>query len=234
MNIEKTPLKSQHILHHFDDEILQLHQLTLQMLRQVIQQWNLAQESMRSGNLEPALEVIAQCSLVYQYEDKVNQAVLNFLARESPVAMDLRMALSISKISVELIYLCDEVREVAKLILALYEPRNGMANIQLLNTIKDGIRDIVIMLNNLAKALDQMEISQIKPLLQSDTLYEPLTHDGIKHQLTFITNFQRQIKTTLIALQMMKSLESSMDYCKDLAKFCLLMIDGNPPQHTTH
>lgn len=69
-------------------------------------------------------------------------------------------------------------------------------------------------------------------ILACDVVYEKEIQRNIAQQLTFINNDPRQIKSGLIVLQIIKSLESSIDHCKDLAKFCILMIDGEDLRHS--
>jgi len=234
MNTENRFLNKPHILHHFDDELIHLHQLALNMMHQVVHQWDWVLESLEDGNLELAVDVIAHCRETHFCEDEIEQAVLTFLAKASPVASDLRMVLSISKIAVELKYLSDEASEIAKLILVLYEPRHGIVNAQLIKDIRYGFLCIHSLLNHLTNAVGSMEINPPQHLMTFDTQCNQAIQDGIVHQLMAINHDQRQIKPTLVVLQIMKSLESSNDYCKNLTAYCVFMINGEDIRHITH
>lgn len=52
-----------------------------------------------------------------------------------------------------------------------------------------------------------------------------------KRQLTVINDDLRQIRLALAILQIMKSLQSSDDHCKNLAEYCIFMIDGQDLHH---
>lgn len=231
--IDDTFLKTQHITQHFDAELTHLHQKVLKMMHLVLGQWELAIESLETANLDLAVNVVAHVSDVYQCASTIDQVVLTILARECPVAKDLRMVLSISKIAAELRYLSDEVCDVARLTLVLYEPRSGITHAQLLLGIMTVIKDIRNILANLAVVLGHFDAQQARLLLASDYVSGGDIQDAIARQLMFINSDQRHIKPVLIVMQIMKSLESSSDHCKDLAQYCILMIDGEDLRHNT-
>ena len=233
MMIDDTFLKTQHITQHFDAELTHLHQKALKMMHLVLGQWELAIESLETANLELAVNVVAHASDVYQCASTIDQVVMTILARESPVAKDLRMVLSISKIAVELRYLSDEICEVARLILILYEPRSGITHARLLTGIMTIFEDIRNVLANLAVVLGHLDSKQARVVLAYECVSGGDIQAGIAQQLAFINNDPRHIKPALIVLQIMKSLESSSDHCKDLAQYCILMIDGEDLRHNT-
>lgn len=234
MNSTTSPseLFKHHILQRFDGELCQLHDMTLKMMHLIMNQWELAIESLQEANLSLALELIAEQTEIKNYENKIDQLILTLLAKENPVASDLRIILSLSKISVELKYLGEEINEIAKLILALYEPRNGVPNAQLLADIERVIEDIRNVLGNLIIVLGSMESKQAHLLLQYDYVCAKELEESVHRQLLFIHADQRQIRPALTILQVMKSLESSGEHCKNLAEYCIMMIDGQDMRHS--
>lgn len=231
MTLENDALGKPHICRHFDGELAKIYKLVLEMIGLIREQWELVIEAMEDANLESALDIVAQTGDVHHYESRIDQAILILLAKESPVASDLRMMLSISKIAAVMKYLGNEVDELATLILALYEPRNGTPNARLVTDIVKISQGIRAVLADLTVDLSRLESGQAQRVLQLDCNADKHIQDAFKRQLTFINQDFRQIRPALTILQIIKSLESSSDHCKNLAEYCIFMIDGQDLRH---
>lgn len=231
MTLQNDALVKPHILKHFDVELIEIHRLTLDMIGLILDQWELTIEAMDEANLELALDVIAQTADVRSCEAKIDQAILTFLARENPVASDLRMALSISKISAVMKYLGNEMADIAKLILVLYEPRNGTPTAQLVTDVVKICRDIQTVLGNLVVVLSNLESNQARLLLKNECDSCQDIQEAIKHQFAHINQDLRQIRPALTILQIMNSLEICGDHCKNMAEYSIFMIDGQDVRH---
>lgn len=231
MTLENDALGKPHICRHFDGELATIYKLVLDMISLIREQWELVIEAMEDANLESALDIVAQTGDVHRYESRIDQAILILLAKESPVASDLRMMLSISKIAAVMKYLGDEVDDMATLILALYEPRNGTPNARLVTDIVKISQGIRAVLADLTADLNRLDSSQARRVLQLDCNSDKHIQDAFKRQLTFINKDFRQIRPALTVLQIIKSLESSSDHCKNLAEYCIFMIDGQDLRH---
>lgn len=52
--------------------------------------------------------------------------------------------------------------------------------------------------------------------------------------MLLILKYLPQIRPALTVLQIMKSLGSSSDHCKNSAEYCIFMIDGQDLRHIKH
>lgn len=231
MKLKNHALATPHIFKHFDNELAEIHLAAVEMLCLILSQWELIIEAMDEENLESALDVIAQTADVNHCADQIDQTILVFLAKESPVASDLRMALSISKLSEVMKYLGNEMADIAKLTLALYEPRNGMPNAQLVIDVVKICQDIRAVLSNLVIVLGSLESHQAHLLLKNECDSCQDIQKAVKRQLAFINQDLRHIRAALTILQIMNSLETCVDHCKNLAEYCIFMIDGRDVRH---
>jgi phosphate transport system protein len=223
--------QNSHISHHFDAELVEIHHLAIDMLNLILHQWESAIEGLDEANLKSALEVIAKRSHVLHYETSIDQAILILLAREHPVAIDLRVVLSISKISLAMRYLGEEAARIAQLTLSLYEPRNGTPHAKLLTEIAKISENIRIMLAHLAIVLGNFESRQAHMLMKQHKDFEQEILEAIKHQFAIVNQDMRQIRPALTILQIMNSLEMCVDHCKNLTEYCIFMIDGQDVRH---
>lgn len=231
MTLDNYATASPHIFQHFDAELGDIHHLAIDMLNLIVNQWELAIEGIEDANFESALSVIARKKDINHYETIIDQAILTLLAKESPVAGDLRMVLSISKISVVMKYLGDEAVEIAKLTLSLYEPRNGTPHAHLVRDIINISQSIRIVLGNLVIVLGNFESQQAHLLLRHSREFGLEIMEAVKHQLAIIHHDLRQIRPVLTILQIMNSLEMCVDHCKNLTEYSIFMIDGLDVRH---
>lgn len=221
-----------HTLKHFDTELNQLHQLSLGLTGLLVEQWTLLLEALGEANLESALEVIAMHNDIHDAGHDIQQAVLTILAKEHPVAGDLRVILSISKISATVAYFSEEITKIGRLTVSLYEPRNGIPNARLLKDIMKLGNDIQGGLANLESALRDYDAEHAHKVLSGRIEFENAIHGAIQQQFIFINQDLRQVGPGMTIMQILNSLESCQDHCKNLAEYCILMIDGQDVRHT--
>ena len=220
-----------HISHQFDADLAEIHQLAINMFMLILQQWESAIEGLDEANLKSALGVIAKRSQLLEYETTIDRAILVLLAKEQPVAIDLRVVLSISKISAAMKYLGEEAARISQLTLSLYEPRNGTPHARLMTEIAKISESIRLMLDHLRIVLSNFESRQAHLLLKQYQDFERDIIEITKHQLTLIHHDVRQIRPALTILQIMNSLEMCVDHCKNLTEYSIFMIDGQDVRH---
>lgn len=234
MTENKHDLTQPHILQHFDQELTAIHSLAVEMINLVMKQWELSIDALDEANLEWALQVFTMTTELREYEDDIYQAILKVLAKEGPVAGDLRLMVSILKVSVTLNYLADEAAEIAKLILVLYEPRNGSPKTQLTQDVIKLSRDILNMLTELLCVITNLDAKPAYRLLQRNAVSGADVQQAVKHQLAFITDDRRQIRPALTTLQLIHCLETAAKHCKNLAEYGVFMIEGKDLRHANN
>lgn len=232
MLLENDLLKHRHTLQKFDNELDYLHGLIVEMSYLVLRHWELASQAMELANLDAALEVISQSHKVYDYESAIDAEILLLLAKESPVANDLRMILSVSKIAVELKVLGDEIVGIAKLIMKLNRPRCRTSSASLLSDLAQIPLLIRTMLGNLTGVLASGQSKQAHVMMDYEFDCANELEHSIKQQLTVLNDDSRQIGSTLKVLQILKAMESCGEHCKNIAEYCIFMIDGIDMRHT--
>lgn len=227
-------MHEKHTLHQFDNELNRLHALLVDMTNLLLHQWELAIEAMADANLDSALQIISLSNSVQDYESAIDQEILLLLAKESPVANDLRMILSVSKIAVELKVLGDEIVGIARMIMKLNRPRSRVSSAVLLSELVTISQMIRTMLGNLAVVLLNGDSNQAHLMLRYEFDCERELHENAKRQLSLLEMDAQQIGSVLHILQILKSLESCGEHCKNIAEYSIYMIDGVDVRHTQH
>ncbi len=221
----------EHTCRIFDGELNHLHCLVLEMAGLVIGQLELSLKALHDRDPRLAEKIILRDREVDSHEIKIDGTVLTILAKRSPVANDLRMVMSISKIVLDLELIGDEVVKIAKLIISLFDSSNSDPNQQLL-------RDIVKMgemVSNLLKqailSFDQCDLEGAYALLNEKWDYGEEFQDGIRRQLTFVIENPRIMGRSLNILQIMKSLERCGDHCRSIDEYLIFMLEGKNIRH---
>lgn len=231
MSFQAEQNEHQHTLQMFDGELNKLNSLMLEMAGLVASQLEQTMQALDDGDLDRAHKVILRDDQVNQYEISIDAEVLQVLARQCPVANDLRTVISTSKIIGELEKIGDEIVEVARLVMVLFDPKTSDPNPKLLTDIVKMGNLVKLMLDKLLLLLESKQASQAYSLLQYDRDCEQELHEGIKHQLGFVVQDIRMIGRALDIMQIMKSLERCGESCRNIAEYMIFMIEGVDIRH---
>jgi len=119
-----------HTIQRYDGELNKLHLEVVKMASLVLDQTKLAVKAWESGNTEDAIkQVFEQEKEVDQYERKIDEKIIEVIARRSPVAKDLRVIMAFSKAVVDLERMGDLTKRISKLAREVKQERgDGPAN----------------------------------------------------------------------------------------------------------
>ena len=220
-----------HTLKAVDEELNQLHQSIIEMVGLLMYQLEQSMQALHEADRELALQVVNRDSRVNLYEKRIDDLVMEMLARHCPVANDLRFIISVSKIAYELEKIGDEICLFAHMVSALFDPDSSDPNPKLLADINKIGGLVKVMLTKLMLALERRESAQAYLLLQCDRECETELHEGIKHQLTFILKDARMIGRAMDIMQIMKTLERCGEHSRNIAEYLIFMIEGIDIRH---
>lgn len=221
----------QHSLTIYDVELKKLYQLVFEMAGLVMFQLEQTMQALDEADRELALKVSQRDAKVNLFETKIDNEVIQILARHSPVANDLRVVLSVSKIAYELEKIGDEIVLFARLVSELFDPNSSDPNPNLLADIVKIGNLVKTMLTKLMLAFEKQDLAQAYLLLQYDHECELGLVEGIRHQLSFILNDARLIRRAMDVMQIMKTLERCGEHSKNIAEYIIFMIEGIDVRH---
>ncbi len=231
MNNQFETVNRPHALKRFDGELEQLKQLTLGMKRLLVTQLEQALRALEEGDAGMASKVVHRSPRVHQYHREIDAEVLELLARQAPVAGDLRTVIATSKIAVELSNIGNEIERLARLVAVLYDPSTSDPNPRLLENIVNLAQLVMTMLINLMVAVEHGDASQMHELFRYEDQCESEFQAGVKHQLDFVLKDVRLTSRSLDIMRMMKCLERSGEHCKHIAEYVVYMINGVDLRH---
>ncbi|MGY6277876.1 phosphate signaling complex protein PhoU [Methylomonas sp. MgM2] len=220
-----------HTKQAFDAELCQLHSNVIEMASLVMYQLEQALLALDEADMALALRVVERDKKVNHYEARIDTAVIQALARNSPVANDLRSLISISKIAYELEKIGDEVAGFAKLVGVLFDPKTSDPNPQLLEDIVRVGGLVKEMLTKLLLAFEKADAAQAYMLLRCDQECDSELQEGIRHQLSLVLKDIRLIRRAMDIMQMLKTLESCGGHSRNIAEYIIFMLEGVDVRH---
>ena len=119
-----------HISQQFDVDLEELKSQVLEMGGIVEQQIVDAVNSIEQGNTDLAEKVIRIEDDVDLREVALDEACTNVLACRQPAASDLRLVLSVTKMTRDLERMGDEAQKIAKMAIALHESGAGIGGFE--------------------------------------------------------------------------------------------------------
>ena len=231
MSVQTNDFFRLHTLQAFDGELNLLRSQVVDMAGLVMFQLEQTMQAMHEADMELALDVIERDSQINRYEVQIDDEVVQVLARHSPVANDLRAAISISKIAYELEKIGNEIALFAKLVSVLFDPNTSDPNPKLLADIVKIGNLVKIMLTHLMRVFDEGTSVQAYQLLQCDSECEIELQEGIRHQLSFVLKDARFIGRAMDIMQIMKTLERCGEHSRNIAEYMIYMIEGIDVRH---
>lgn len=215
----------------FDGELDNLHCLVLEMAGLVINQLDLALQALHDRDTSLAEKVIVRDQDVDKHEIKIDGEILAILAKRSPVANDLRLVISISKMVLGLELIGDEIVKIARLTTLLFDKNSSDPNQQLLRDIIKMGEMISDMLKQVILSFDNCDLAGAYQLLNEKWDYGEEFQAGIRRQLTFVIENPRIMSRSLNIFQIMKALEHCGDHCRSIDEFLIFMLAGKNIRH---
>ncbi len=221
----------EHTLQAFDSELNGLRAQVVEMAGLVMYQLEQTMLALQDGDMVLASKVVDRDKKINRFEVQIDNEVVQALSRHCPVANDLRLLISISKITYEIEKIGDEIAYFAKLVGVLFDPNTSDPNPRLLEDIVKIGNLVKAMLTKLLLAFEKGESSQAYLLLQYDRECELELQEAIKHQLAWVLKDMRLIGRAMDIMQIMKTLERCGEHSRNIAEYIIFMLEGVDVRH---
>lgn len=225
-----------HTLSKFDSELCHLHCQIVKMADSVLRQLRDVILAFAEKNLESVEMVLSRDHDIHDYQINLDILVASILGTETPVANDLRLVLSLSKIGYELERIGNEIAGFGLLVENLLNPdSSNLTPTPLDDVVMVGyLMDIVI--SKLITAIKNMDYSEIEPIRQYIQKCEITQQEGIKHQLAqilvkhqtaLIIQDQHIMNRAVDIMKIIKTFGACTEHCRDIIEYISHMIDFN-------
>jgi phosphate transport system protein len=212
---------------HFEQELKNLKEQILEM----------------GGHVEEAVEVATQALIqrqpqmfkrVHELESKINrehievdESCLQLLARQSPLAADLRLVIAVLKISTDLERMGDQAVNIA------YNAKDYMEG----DPIKDLVdipimaKEVRVMVRDALDAFVRQDGGLAKEVLKKDDVVDSLKDKVFKDLIQFMTVNPTKVEQALDLILIARNLERLGDHATNIAEDVIFAVTGKDIRH---
>jgi phosphate transport system protein len=220
-----------HIVRRFDGEMMNLHQLVLEMGGLVIDQIQRVIKALDDESPEEAREVVERDRLVNDLDIRVDEEVVKLLARRQPMAGDLRAIMTVAKSVVDLERVGDQTRKVALLVEHLYGNGPTAPNPKLLEDIHRLATTAIGLLRTAVQAFDQFDAHKAVAVIQENQKLEAEFQSSLRRLTTFVLEDHRTIGHMVDAVLGLRALERIGGHAKNIAGYVIYLCTGRDVRH---
>ena len=190
---------------HSEKELQLLKEEVSEMWRLVLSQLEKAKQSFMNNDSELAREIIAREKRVDAFELKIDSDSENYIALFSPVAVDLRLVLSLIKISITLERIGDFAESIARYVIEQENPLDAQLteNLQM-----EKMFDILIlMLSDSFVSLESENTKLSGKIMSKDDEIDKLYHNSLDVLTDYLQKNPLQINVGLRTCLLIRKLE---------------------------
>lgn len=215
---------------HTEKELVALRDEVNQMWKLVLSQLEKSKQAFLDKDVELAREIISREKRVDAFELKIESDCENYIALFSPVAIDLRLVLSLMKISITLERIGDFCEAIARHV----ANKDCILDSELVEKLQfEKIFDTVIsMLTDSFVALESENTKLSGKILAKDEIVDQIYHDSINTLTTFMQDNPKLIKCGLEAFLLIRKLERIGDHCSNIVEEIVFYIDAKVLKHS--
>ncbi|PIQ38528.1 MAG: phosphate transport system regulatory protein PhoU [Lysobacterales bacterium CG17_big_fil_post_rev_8_21_14_2_50_64_11] len=220
-----------HTLKKFDEELATLRDLVLKMGGEVEEQVARAISVLAGGDLTIAREVIEHDRSIDRLELKADEEVAQLLALRSPLGVDLRTVLTLSKTVNDLERVGDEAKKIARIALQLHEEGREAGDIAQSSQVSALSQYALTMLRGALDALVRLDLDRAAEVKDADDTLD----EGYKAIIVSIKGFANRypdsVGQVIQVMFAMKALERIGDHAKNIAQYVFYLVEGRDIRH---
>ncbi|GAB6012029.1 phosphate signaling complex protein PhoU [Viscerimonas tarda] len=215
---------------HTETELHALKEELSQMWKLVLSQLEKAKQSFLTGDIEMACEIASREKMVDAFELRIDSDCENYIALYNPVAVDLRLVLSLIKISITLERIGDFAESIARHVI---DGECKQLDPQLVEELQmEKMFDTLIsMLSDSFVALESENTKISGKILAKDNEIDVLYFDS----LNILTNYLQQnpafIRCGLRTFLLIRKLERIGDHCSNIVEEIVFYVDAKVLKH---
>ncbi len=219
-----------HTVRSVDQSLASLRIHVVEMGGLVIDQVSSAVTALLDRDARLAELVLAREPLVNDYESRLDQDSLTFIALQQPVANDLRAVRAIARAGLELERVGDESKKIARSALRLGGASTHDPVVAVGRYLRHMAALAAVMLRGAVRALDEADAALAHEVLARDKELDLEFATALRQLMSFVIEDQKFLKPTIDTIFALKGLERVGDHAKNIAEQVLYMIEGDQPR----
>jgi phosphate transport system protein len=218
---------SDHILSAFDRDLEAVQALVVKMGGIVEEQILNSAKALETRDAELAKAVRLRDRAVDELEEKINEEAARLIALRAPAARDLRVALSVIKISASLERVGDYAKNIAKRSKVLLDspPINGTPA-----AIRRMAQATESMLKDALDSYIQRDVELARDVRQRDLEVDQMYNALFREFLTYMLEDPRNITACMHLHFIAKNIERMGDHATSIAEQVIYLVTGEMPE----
>ena len=214
---------------HTEKELQLLKEEISQMWRLVLSQLEKTKQSLLNNDAELAREIIAREKHVNALELKIDSDCENYIALFNPVAVDLRLVLSLIKISITLERIGDFADGIARYVVEQEKPLNAQLIEDL--QLEKMFDTLILMLSDSFVALEAENTKLAGKIMSKDDEIDMIYHNSVDILTNYLQKNPSQIKVGLKTFLLIRKLERIGDHCNNIVEEIVFYVDAKVLKH---
>jgi len=212
---------------HFLREMDRINQQLIAVGRSVEKQVNDAYEALRNLDVPAAQRVIRQDEEVDSEEVQLEEECLKLLALYQPVAVDLRLIVSILKINMDLERIGDHAAHISRIGIRLAE----LPHIELPQSMHTIYQQSKLMLRKSLLAFVEADSTMAETVLRMDEEVDALCKATLPGQIELIRGNPGEAEQRLMVITACRQLERIGDHAANIAEDIIYLLSGDIIRH---
>lgn len=204
----------------FDERLVNLRRDIIDMGAAVESALDEAMSALFSNDRELAAKVVANDSVINQWEDKIHSECVSLIATQQPLARDLRLITATLKMVTDLERIGDHASDISDITVILGGEENYSETLRKMaetsfSMVKDALNSFVT-----------MDASLAQEAAERDEIVDSLFEKNIAEYETIMRNHPESIDISVKYLFAAKYLERIGDHATNIAEWVLYCITG--------
>jgi phosphate transport system protein len=217
-----------HIQRHFDRDLEEIKDLLLRMGAMVEESIQQSITALLERDLARAEEVIANDDRIDQMEVRIDQAVIELIAKMQPAAVDLRFVATAMKITPELERIADLAQDVCERVIELSREPQIRNLVQLPRLAADAQK----MVRDALDAFVRRDTVLARQVIAQDDVVDQLTVDSFRSLLTYMLEDPRNISPAIRLTFIGKYFERMADGATNICEMVVYLVEGTMIKHS--
>jgi phosphate transport system protein len=214
---------------HFDKDIEEIKDLLLRMGAMVEDAIQQSIRALLEGDLAIAEQVIANDDQIDEMEVRIDQRVIELIAKMQPAAGDLRFVATVMKITPELERIADLAQDVCERVIEL--TREPM--IKPLVHLPRLAEDAQTMVRHSLDAFVSGDAELARQVIRQDDVVDQLTVDSFRALLTYMLESPRNISSAIRLTFIGKYFERMADGATNICEMVVYLVEGTMIKHSS-
>ena len=220
--------RGEHMIRHIDSELQGLKDLALQMGGCVEKAFEFACNAVVNRDSRARDEVQKHESRINDLQILIDESCVNVLAKQAPVARDLRLVIAITKINTDLERMGDQSVNITHNARDLYAT---WPKVEMPEEINRMIEEARGMVRSVLDAFARRDVALSQHVLQQDDYVDQLRDQLIDKMKEKMKLHPDQVEMGLGFIMIAKNLERMADHATNIAEEVIYLATGNDVRH---